>query len=190
MSSTKETDQLEPTPQEVLAEALAILAEDPDYADAHYEAALAYEELGRQAEATREFLEVHRLDSLDTSPVLDGYEDIICDQVERTLSGLPADFAERLGPVTILVEPRPSRDMVLEGVDPRLLGLFDGSTAEELAAGDAAKAPTRIVIFSHNLASAYENELNLRDEVTITVLHEIGHFFGLEEHDMVRLGLD
>lgn len=190
MVSTEETVDAEPTPQEVLAEALAILAEDPDYVDAHYEAALAYEDLGRLEDATREFLEVLRLDSLDASPLLDGYEDIICEQVERTLAGLPADFAERLGPVTILVEPRPSEDMVRDGLDPRLLGLFDGSTAEELAAGEAAPTPTRILIFSHNLASAYENEVSLRDEVTITVLHEIGHFFGLEEEDMARLGLD
>jgi predicted Zn-dependent protease with MMP-like domain len=40
------------------------------------------------------------------------------------------------------------------------------------------------------LASAFQDERSLRDEVRVTVLHEIGHFFGLEEVDMERLGLD
>ena len=183
-------DDVDLSPAEALAEALALLAEDPDDADAHYEAGLAYEDLGQSEAATREFLEVLRLDALDNAIPLAGCEDIICDQVEQTLRGLPADFAQRLGPVTTLVEPRPSRALVQDGLDPRLLGLFDGSTAEELALGEAAPAPTRILIFSHNLASAFEDEASLRDEVTVTVLHEIGHFFGLEEEDMERLGLD
>lgn len=184
---------MEPQPlsaQEELAEALAWLKREPGCADAHYEAGLAYEELGRLGDARREFLEVLRLDALSDATPLPGYEDVICDQVERTLADLPSDFLERLGPVTVLVEPRPSRALVEEGLDPRLLGLFEGATAEELAGGDAPPSPTEVYIFSHNLAAVFEDEVSLREEVTITVLHEIGHFFGLEEDDMERLGLE
>lgn len=180
----------ERSPQEALAEALAWLTEEPDSADAHYEAGLAHEELGNDGERRRHFLETLRLDTLNTAAPLPGYEAIICDEVERTLASLPAAFTDRLGPVTILVQPRPSRSMVEEGLDPRLLGLFDGATAEELALGDAPLVSTQIYVFSHNLASAFEDPPSLREEVTITVLHEIGHFFGLEEDDMERLGLD
>ncbi|MDF3071658.1 MAG: hypothetical protein K0R38_7259 [Polyangiaceae bacterium] len=183
-------DDADLSPEEALSEALAWLAEEPGSADAHYEAGLAYEELGEDDERRRHFLETLRLDALDATAPVPGYEAVICDQVERTLAELPAPFAERLGAVTILVQPRPTRSMVEDGLDPRLLGLFEGATAAELALGDAPLVATQIYVFSHNLASAFEDEPSLREEVTITMLHEVGHFFGLEEDDMERLGLD
>lgn len=177
-------------PAEALDEALSWLDEEPDNPDAHYEAGIAYEELGHEVERRREFLEVLRLDSLSEQAPLSDYETIICDEVEATLAELPPNIGARLGSVAILVEPRPSQEAVKDGVDPRLLGLFEGATCEELSGPDAPLTATRIQIFSHNLASAFEDEPSLRDEVRVTVLHEIGHFFGLEEEDMQRLGLD
>jgi len=173
-----------------LAEALEWIAEEPNSGDAHYRAALAYEDLQREAERRREMLEVLRLDALQPQRPLAGCDGIICDEVERTLDELPPHILERLGPVTILVEPRPSRPLVENGVDARILGFFEGATLEELSGPDAPLATSRILIFSHNLAAAFESEAELRDEVRITVLHEVGHFFGLEEEDMKRLGLD
>ncbi len=178
------------TPEAALEEALAWIDEEPDCADAHYEAALAYEDLGREAERRREMLEVLRLDALDAQPPLPDCESIICDEVEHTLAELPDDFMQRLGPLTILVEPRPSRALVEDGVDARLLGWFEGATSEELSGPDAPLTTTRILIFSHNHAAAFDEEANLRSEVRTTVLHEVGHFFGLEEEDMHRLGLE
>lgn len=180
----------EVAPEAALAEALDWLAEEPQSADAHYEAALAYEALEREPERRREMLEVLRLDALEPHSPLPGCDDIICDEVERTLDELPPAILERLGPVTILVEPRPARELVESGVDARILGFFEGATSEELAGPDAPITTTRILVFSHNLAAAFESELELRDEVRITVLHEVGHFFGLDEDDMQRLGLD
>jgi len=177
-------------PEQALADALAWLEQERDSADAHYETALAYEDLELEADRCREMLEVRRLEALSARSPLRDCESIIGDEVERTLAELPADFAQRLGPVTILVEPRPSHALVEAGVDARLLGLFEGATSEELAGPDAPLTTTRILIFSHNLAAAFEDEVSLRDEVRITVLHEIGHFFGLEEEDMHRLGLE
>jgi predicted Zn-dependent protease with MMP-like domain len=177
-------------PETALAEALDWLADEPDSADAHYQAALAYEDLEREVERRREMLEVLRLDALDAQSPLPGCEDIIAEEVERTLDELPPAILERLGPVTILVEPRPSRALVESGVDARILGFFEGATSEELSGPDAPLTTTRILVFSHNLAAAFESEAELREEVRITVLHEVGHFFGLEEEDMERLGLD
>jgi predicted Zn-dependent protease with MMP-like domain len=176
--------------EEALDEALEWIEEEPENPDAHYEAGIAYEELGEEAERRREFLEVLRLDSLSQQEPLPEHESIICNEVESTLAELPTHFSERLGSVAILVEPRPSRAAVRDGVDPRLLGLFEGATSQELSGPDAPLTATRIQIFSHNLASAFEDEASLREEVRITVLHEIGHFFGLEEEDLERLGLD
>jgi predicted Zn-dependent protease with MMP-like domain len=177
-------------PERALAEALDWIEEEPNNPDAHYEAGIAYEELGEEAERRREFVEVLRLDALSEQAPLPEHDAIICDEVEATLAELPAHINERLGAVAILVEPRPSLAAVKDGVDPRLLGLFEGATSEELSGPDAPLTATRIQIFSHNLASAFADEASLRSEVRVTVLHEIGHFFGLEEEDMERLGLE
>jgi predicted Zn-dependent protease with MMP-like domain len=177
-------------PQAALAEALRWIADEPDCADAHYEAALAYEDLGNERERRREMLKVLELDAQSLTGPLPSCDEIIYDEVERTLAELPPDFAERLGPVTILVEPRPSRELVETGVDARLLGLFEGATSAELSGSEAPLTPTSILIFSHNLRAAFADAPELRHEVRVTVLHEVGHFFGLEEDDMERLGLE
>lgn len=181
---------LEEDPEAALEEALAWIDEEPDSADAHHAAGFAYEVLGMEEDRVRAFLAVLRLDAVAPAFALPDPEGLVYEEAARTLAELPDDFRERLGPVAVLVEPRPAEDLVREGFDPRILGFFDGATAEELGGPDAPPVPTRILLFSHNLAAACEDVESLRDEVRITVLHEVGHFFGLDEDDMVRLGLD
>jgi predicted Zn-dependent protease with MMP-like domain len=55
---------------------------------------------------------------------------------------------------------------------------------------EIAPAPTRIVLYTENLLSLAEDDASLREEVETTVLHELGHFFGMEEEDLERIGLD
>ena len=145
--------------------------------------------LEREGDKVTSFLRVLELDARDDGAPIRDYQRIIIDEVESTLATLPAEFRERLGPVAVLVELRPSRDLVEDGFDPRLLGLFDGATSAELESADVPATVTRIVIYSHNHASAFEDEASLREEVRVTVLHEVGHFFGLDEDDLDDLGL-
>jgi predicted Zn-dependent protease with MMP-like domain len=180
---------LDEDPEAALEEALTWVNDDPEAADAHYAAGLAYEALEREREKVKSFVRVLELDARDDGAPIPDSERIIAEEVESTLATLPAEFRERLGPVTILVELRPSRDLVEDGFDPRLLGLFDGATSAELESADVPATVTRIVIYSHNHASAFEDETSLREEVRVTVLHEIGHFFGLDEDDLDDLGL-
>jgi predicted Zn-dependent protease with MMP-like domain len=51
-------------------------------------------------------------------------------------------------------------------------------------------APTRIVLFVNNLLADFPRDPLLSEQIEITLLHEIGHYFNLDEDDMVRLGLD
>lgn len=176
-------------PRAALAEAQDWVAHEPEAADAHYALGLAYEAVQSEREKVASFLRVLELDARDDSAPIDDYERIILEEVGTTLSELPEKFTELLGAVAILIEPRPSRDLVEDGFDPRLLGLFDGATSAELGSADTPATATRIVIYSHNLASSFEDEASLRDEVRVTVLHEVGHFFGLDEDDLDRLGL-
>lgn len=181
---------LDTDPNAALEQALAWLEEEPESGDAHYAAGLAYEALERHAEKVRAFLEVLRLDARDPIEGVADAERIVHDEAEKVLGGLPAEIRDRLGPVAILVEPRPSSHLVEDGFDPRLLGFFDGATFEELTGPDAPPTPTQIRLFVENLTALASDETTLRREVGVTVLHEIGHFFGLDEDDMVRLGID
>lgn len=180
---------LDEDPRAALEEAQAWVAEEPEVADAHYALGLANEALGLELEKVASFLRVLELDARDDDAPIRDYQRIIVEEVEATLALLPPEFRERIGSIAILVELRPSRDLVEDGFDPRLLGLFDGATSAELASADTPATVTRIVIYSHNHASAFEDEAGLREEVRVTVLHEVGHFFGLDEDELDDLGL-
>jgi predicted Zn-dependent protease with MMP-like domain len=172
---------------------LELTREQPDFADAHHILALVYEELGDQRGQVEESLSVLALDAAqDAAEGLDpaSSEDFIVQAAEQALERLPSPFRERLQGVPILIEPRPSRALVEQGFDPRALGLFDGPIDEERAFGEANEQPTRIVLYSANLLASFPDPDELRYEVEVTVRHEIGHFFGLEEDDLERLGLE
>ena len=81
-----------------------------------------------------------------------------------------------------------SDDIIADGFDPRLLGLFQGTPMPE----DGALAPsvTNILLFKRNLERFAEDEEHLAEEVRITVLHETAHYFGLDEDDLAAIGLD
>jgi predicted Zn-dependent protease with MMP-like domain len=114
------------------------------------------------------------------------------DELERMTSAalheLPADVRARLEHVPILIDDGPSEDIVAEGFDPRLLGLFQGAAMPD--AGSAVPTVTNILLFKTNLERAVTDLDQLAEEVRITVLHETAHYFGLDEDDLERLGLD
>jgi predicted Zn-dependent protease with MMP-like domain len=170
-----------------------LVSEQPDFADAHHILALVYEELGQRRRQIEEALLVLELDAAqDAQEGLNpsSSEELIVRAAEQALERLPPPFRERLAGVPILIEDRPSRALVEEGFDPRALGLFEGQVDEERAMGDASEQPSRIVLYSANLLASFSDPDELRYEVEVTVRHEIGHFFGLEEDDLERLGLD
>lgn len=181
-------------PEAALPLVEALVRDVPDYADARYLLGSLYDELGKDRQMVEEFLEVLRLDEgLDSGLDADEgreLEDLIVGAAEETVAGLPPAFRQRLEGVPILVAARPDEELVREGFDPRALGLFEGPTDVEHQNNDASGMPTRIVLFSANLLAESVDEEQLKSEVATTVLHELGHYFGLEEDDMERLGLD
>ena len=112
------------------------------------------------------------------------------DEVERIASAaldlLPAEVKDKLANVPIMIDDLPSDALVDEGTDPRLLGLFQGTPM----ADDLAPVVTTILLFKRNLERVSMDLDQLADEITITVLHETAHYFGLEEEDLERIGLD
>ena len=112
------------------------------------------------------------------------------DEVERialaALDLLPPEVKAKLANVPILIDDVPSEALVDDGTDPRLLGLFSGAPMTE----GLAPVVTNIQLFKRNLERGANALDELAAEITITVLHETAHYFGLEEDDLVALGLD
>ena len=113
--------------------------------------------------------------------------------VERALAELPEQFAEALEEVPVQIEQRPSkrllRSMGMED-DELLLGLYQGADLMNRAEveGRGTPMPNHILIFQEDVELVSDTEADLIREVRTTVLHEIGHHFGLDEDDLERLG--
>lgn len=170
----------------------ALVKDAPRDPDARHMLACIEAELGNDDAAIAHFLEVLELDrSIEGDERMPPeIENRIVAAAEAALAKLPEMFRARLSGVPILVEPRPSRELVAEGFDPRSLGLFEGPDDAERTGLDTAPAPTRIVLYTANLLADSLDDEELAVEVETTVLHEVGHYFGLDEEDLERVGLD
>ncbi|MGI5870041.1 MAG: metallopeptidase family protein [Kiritimatiellia bacterium] len=104
---------------------------------------------------------------------------------ERILAALPSNIRKKLGNILITLEAHPAP----EDEDDDLLGLFTGCAyGDELAEADLL--PPTVRLFIENLRlEADDNPRRFREEVRTTLLHEIGHYLGLEEDDLDDLGI-
>ncbi|MFO0973040.1 MAG: metallopeptidase family protein [Phycisphaerae bacterium] len=111
--------------------------------------------------------------------------------VREAVATIPAKFRRLLEGVAIEVEPLPTRSLCaeLEVDDPaELLGAYLGTPLTERSVEDGPAAPDRVVLFKRNLQSMCESRTELIEEIRITVLHEIGHHFGLDEDELEEFG--
>ena len=113
-------------------------------------------------------------------------------EVVRVLDRLPKRFRDGLHNVEIVVEKRPSARLLLaEGLDPRhdtLYGLYQGVPLPERSEFNPPMLPDKITIFSEPLLEDFSDPEELRREIRLTVLHEIAHYFGMEEDEIDDLG--
>ncbi len=116
--------------------------------------------------------------------------------VQEALRAVPPEFRPHLENVMIEVRRKPDRAMLRELELPSdaddLLGLYVGTPLEDRGGGDefALPLPDRILIFHDNLCEMCESWEELVEEIRITVLHEIGHHFGMDEDQLENLGYD
>ncbi|HZB36218.1 MAG TPA: metallopeptidase family protein [Gaiellaceae bacterium] len=100
------------------------------------------------------------------------------EQVEAALADLPPEFARALENVAVVIEEQ-------NPDEPDLFGWYDGLGPGRDHAG---ALPDRIVIYRRPLERAFSDPEELRREIRVTVLHEVGHFFGLDEQRIDELG--
>lgn len=111
-------------------------------------------------------------------------------ELERILQDLPPDLAERAAGIPVTLEQVPGPELVTDGIAVDTLGLFIGpSHPEEETVG--ADLPSQIILFLGNLwGYAGGKPRVFREEVRRTLLHELGHYLGLDEFDLARRNLD
>lgn len=110
------------------------------------------------------------------------FEDLVAD----ALDVIPPQLAMEMDNVAVVVEDRPTSEQ-LEGRQGTLLGLFEGVSLAHRSPL-ATSLPDRITIFRVPLCSLAGDEEDLAAQVRVTVLHEVGHYFGMSEADLQELG--
>ena len=109
------------------------------------------------------------------------------------ISSIPDEFQPYVKDIVIVVEPHAS-DALLDSLgvpeDEDIYGLYEGVSLLEHNASDAPQLPPRIILYYEPLIEGCESEEQMIHEIQTTVLHEIGHHFGLDEERLTELGYD
>jgi predicted Zn-dependent protease with MMP-like domain len=101
--------------------------------------------------------------------------------VANALDEVPAELMALLDNVVVLVEDR-NED------EPDLLGLYEGYALTERGWQYGGALPDRIMIYRDAICDICESEDDVVDEVTVTVVHEIAHHFGIDDDRLHELG--
>ena len=186
---------------------------EPDLADAHYLLGVVAEELDDEDakraawKRTRE-LDVAAMgaprtgggtgtladddlsggDDSDGSSLLPETELIAV--AEEAVAAIPERLRKHMANVPIIVAEVPAAADVAAGLDPRALGLFNGTPLGDQGAFGEAATLTEIILFRRNIARAAPDRETARDEVRTTIFPAAGHFFGLDEDALENLGLN
>ena len=107
---------------------------------------------------------------------------------------LPESFRRHLDDVAVTVEEVPDVAILLDGEPPldpgELLGLFVGVALPDRShLGPGGDLPPRILLFRRNLERFATNVEDLREQIAVTLYHELGHYLGFDEDELVGMEL-
>ena len=105
---------------------------------------------------------------------------------EEALDSLPEEFRSRIQNVAILVEDFPPTQKPVKSGQQRklLLGIFHGVPATKKSVFDLSVGPAHIVLYQKNIEAICGSEAEVRHEIRQTVIHELGHYFGMTEEQL------
>ena len=112
--------------------------------------------------------------------------------VREALASLPQDLMARVQNVEVVIEWRPTaHDRRAAGLGPgrTLLGLYHGIPLPHRSEGYNLVLPDKISIYQGPIESICANDDEVREQVRTTVLHEIGHYFGIDDERLHELGM-
>ncbi|MCE9625618.1 MAG: metallopeptidase family protein [Deltaproteobacteria bacterium] len=110
--------------------------------------------------------------------------------VDEALAEIPEDLAEKIENIDIFIEDYPSSEVQSTmGVGPRgLLGFYHGVPRQHRGPAYGNTLPDRIYLYKKNIESISTTRDRLKEEIQRTVLHELGHYFGIDDKRLRELG--
>ena len=109
--------------------------------------------------------------------------------VVQTLHRLPSELRQAAQQVPVCFEDFPADELVTDGLDPGILGLFVGAPRHEH--GNEPGPPPQIILYLENIRDECADAgTTFTEEVRRTYLHELGHYLGLDEEALAERDLD
>jgi predicted Zn-dependent protease with MMP-like domain len=178
-------------PAEAWADVEHALKIDADNPQAHWVRAVLFELEGKTRSAEESYRTAARLDPEGFHVPVRATRKAFDQAVKKAMARLPAAFRERMESVEIFVKDLPGADDHPDsGLGPLIMGAFDGCSVTERRESDPwTQIPPRIYLYQKNIERVCASREDLIEEIEITLLHEVGHYFGLEDEDLDRLDL-
>ncbi|GAA5095803.1 metallopeptidase family protein [Nocardia iowensis] len=107
----------------------------------------------------------------------DRFEELVGDALDQ----IPPELAQAIDNVVVLIEPSNPKD-------PHLLGLYQGIALTERDSHYGGALPDTVTIYRDAILAICADESEVVEEVAITVIHEIAHYFGIDEDRLHQLG--
>ncbi len=165
------------------------VAMDGESAHAVYHLALVLERLGQDEPSAECFEKADALDGDHYPAPVRVSESVFEKAAAEALDNLPRSIREYVEHVPVLIEDFPTDDLMDgENVSPQILGIFIGVPRTQATSSDEPGID-RVILFKKNLEKVCRGPDELVEQIQVTVKHEIGHYLGLDEDDLERLGL-
>ncbi len=111
------------------------------------------------------------------------FEELVAEAIDE----LPVEFRKRIENVDVVVETRPSHEILQQqGIRPpgTLLGLYQGIPLKKRGLSYANVLPDRITIYQEPIETVCRDEKAIKGKVKEVFMHELGHHFGMSEEDL------
>lgn len=171
-----------------------VLRAAPDEPWAHHHLGLLAERRKDAREARKHFQRAQSLAPEEFPPPVRLDDGEFDRAVEDAMAQLPSHVKQYLENVTIAVEPIPSDEDLVSSdppLSPSILGVFRGTPVGERSVSNPYDHfPASIVLYQRNLERFARTREELIEQIGITVMHEVGHLIGLDEHDLYERGLE
>jgi len=117
------------------------------------------------------------------------FEELVRTAAAAVMRSLPDDLKEKAGDLVFTAEEIAEPGRSEDGDDEDLLGLYEGTPLPARSIDQPFTGHDHITLFRVPLAEMCRDERELREEIRLTILHELGHFFGFDEDELEKRGL-
>jgi len=104
--------------------------------------------------------------------------------MQEVLASLPEEFRSRISNVAVLVEDFPPGQSPSSHLKQLLLGLFHGVPMTKKSVFNLPMGPDYVVLYQKNIEARCSSEAEIRAQIRLTVIHEFGHYFGMDEEQL------